>query len=103
MAVAKGWAVGYVTVETYRAQQQWLGRGELIAEANALWAKGDRKGATAALPDEMVQTGWFVGTPDDCRARLRAYADAGLDTVILSYLEAVCDPWDVIRELAPPA
>lgn len=103
MAVAKGWSVGYVTVSTYRAQQEWLGRGDMIAETNARWAKGDRKGAFEALPDEMVQTGWFVGTRAECRARLDAYAKAGLDTIILSYLEAVSDPWDVVRDLAPPA
>jgi len=103
MAVAKRWALQYLTVDTYRSQQEWLGRGDLIAQANACWAAGDRKGALAALPDEAVQTGWFVGTADACRARIRAYEDAGLDTIILSFLEDVNDPWQVARELAPPA
>jgi alkanesulfonate monooxygenase SsuD/methylene tetrahydromethanopterin reductase-like flavin-dependent oxidoreductase (luciferase family) len=101
MAVAKAWAVGYVTVESYREQQTWLGRGDLIAETNERWAKGDRKGAIAALPEEAVQAGWMVGTAEECRDRIRQYEQAGLDTIILSYLEDVCDPYRAIADLAP--
>ena len=79
-------------------------RGEMIAETNRLWAEGDRKGAFAALPDEAVQAGWMVGTPAECRDRIRQYEEAGLDTIILSYLEDVLhDPYQVIEDLAPAA
>jgi alkanesulfonate monooxygenase SsuD/methylene tetrahydromethanopterin reductase-like flavin-dependent oxidoreductase (luciferase family) len=40
MAIAKRWATGYVTVDSYREQQTWFGRGELIAETNELWGEG---------------------------------------------------------------
>jgi probable F420-dependent oxidoreductase len=102
MAIAKRWATGYVTVDSYREQQTWFGRGELIAETNELWAKGDRKAAIEALPDEAVQAGWMVGTAAECQARIQEYEAAGLDTIILSYLEDVCEPYQAISDLAPP-
>jgi probable F420-dependent oxidoreductase len=102
MAIGRRWAVGYFTVESYREQQTWLGRGELIAECNALWAKGDRKAAMDAVPDEAVQAGWMIGTAEQCQERIAQYEKAGLDTLILSYLEDVCDPYQAIVDLAPP-
>ena len=99
--VAKQWAVGYFTTESYRTQQEGFGRGALLAESNELWAKGDRKGALAALPDEAIECGWVIGSPEECRARCLEYEAAGLDTLILSHLEDLCDPWESIRALAP--
>jgi len=101
MSIAKRWAMQYVTVESYRSQQQWLGRGELIAEANERWSQGDRKGALASLPDEAVQAGWCVGSPEQVRARCREYEEAGLDTLILSYLEDITDNEQVLLDVSP--
>ena len=50
-----------------------------------------------------MHAGWIVGTPEECRARIRAYAETGLDSIILSFLEDVADPYQVAKDLAPGA
>ncbi|MFQ5762292.1 MAG: LLM class flavin-dependent oxidoreductase [Candidatus Bathyarchaeia archaeon] len=48
-------------------------------------AKGDLDGASRILRDSTVETVTASGTPDECRARLREYVDAGAKLpVILS-------------------
>lgn len=52
-----------------------------IAEA---WQRDDRAGAAAAVSDALVAAITVCGTPADCRTRLQAYRDAGLDLPIVS-------------------
>ena len=44
----------YLTVPVYAAFHQWLGRAEIIEPMLTAWSSGDRKGALAAIPDELV-------------------------------------------------
>ena len=57
----------YLTVPAYAAFHDWLGRGELLAPMHAAWAAGDRAGAAAAIPDEVVDALVMHGTPEECR------------------------------------
>ena len=52
-----------------------------IAEA---WSRGDRAGAIAAVSDAMVDATSIAGTPEECRERLQAYRDSGIDLPIIS-------------------
>jgi probable F420-dependent oxidoreductase len=52
-----------------------------VAEA---WVRGDREAALAAVSDEMVDATGVAGTPEDCRRRLQAYRDSGIDLPIVS-------------------
>ena len=57
------------------------------AEASAVakaWAAGDTAGAERAVTDEMVAATGVVGTPGECRDRIEAYRDSGLDLPIIS-------------------
>ena len=56
---------------------------EAAAVARA-WAAGDAAGAARAVTDEMIAATGIAGTPDECRERLDAYRDAGLDLPIIS-------------------
>ena len=56
--------------------------GEAAAIARA-WAAGDPAGAARAVSDEMIAATGIAGTPDECRERLDAYRDAGLDLPIV--------------------
>ena len=47
------------------------------------WQAGDRDGAAALVTDEMVLATTLIGTEDMVRARLRAWREAGVDTVRL--------------------
>lgn len=50
----------------------------------AAWVRGDRTGAEAAVSDALVDAVTVSGTPEQCRERLQAYRDSGLDLPIIS-------------------
>jgi probable F420-dependent oxidoreductase len=50
----------------------------------AAWAKGDREGAIAAVSDAMVDATSVAGTAEECRERLEAYRQSGIDVPIIS-------------------
>ena len=56
---------------------------EAAAVARA-WAAGDAAGAARAVTDDMIAATGIAGTPAECRERLDAYRDAGLDLPIIS-------------------
>jgi probable F420-dependent oxidoreductase len=98
----------YLTVPAYAAFHRWLGRGETLREMNEKWAAGDRAGAAAAVPDEVVDALVLHGTPESCRAQAQAYADAGVRTPVLAVLPVpeLAEPaamLDVLRRLGPAA
>ncbi len=53
----------------------------VIAEA---WARGDRAAAENAVTDAMIESTSVVGTAAECRARIDAYRNSGMDLPIIS-------------------
>jgi probable F420-dependent oxidoreductase len=100
-AVGRFAIAAYLTVPVYRAFHDWLGRTELMAPMQELWAAGDRKAALEAIPDELVDALIVHGSPAACRDRLRAYTDAGITTPVIALLPVGVDPATAVRELAP--
>lgn len=100
-AVARASIAAYFNVPTYRAHQEWLGRGPLLAPMWERWAAGDRKGALAALPDAVVDGFYIHGPAEHCRERIEAYREAGVDTPIVGLVEEAMDPLEAARLLAP--
>jgi alkanesulfonate monooxygenase SsuD/methylene tetrahydromethanopterin reductase-like flavin-dependent oxidoreductase (luciferase family) len=91
----------YLNVPVYRAFHQWLGRGERLAPMWAAWAAGDRRGALAALDDELVDELLVHGPPGACGERLQEYVEAGIHTPILALLPTGGDIRDAVRSLGP--
>ena len=95
----------YMNVPVYAEYQEWLGRGEMLADMWAAWKAGDRKAALAAIPDEAVDQLVVHGSPEYCRSRIQTYFDNGVTTSSLAILPF--DPelsfWDAARSLAPTA
>jgi probable F420-dependent oxidoreductase len=92
----------YLTVPVYAAFHEWLGRGELLAPMQAAWAAGDRRGALAAIPDEVVDDLVVHGSLEACRERVAQYHETGLDTPVIGLLPAPgADLAESIRKLAP--
>jgi probable F420-dependent oxidoreductase len=89
----------YLTVPVYRAFHEWLGRGEIMAPMQALWAAGDRKSALEAIPDELVDDLIVHGHPQACRERIEEYAEAGVTTPVLALLPAGLDSASAVRVL----
>jgi probable F420-dependent oxidoreductase len=93
----------YLNVPVYRAFHQWLGRGERLAPMWEAWAAGDRRGALAALDDELVDALVVHGPPEACRERVLQYVEAGVHTPILALLPVVGDLRETVRGLGPAA
>ncbi|MBO3736178.1 LLM class F420-dependent oxidoreductase [Actinoplanes sp. NEAU-H7] len=83
-AVGRRLITSYLTVPAYAAFHRWLGREEVLTPMWRAWESGDRKGALAALPDSLVDDLIVHGSPDECRARVQAYADAGVTVPIMA-------------------
>jgi probable F420-dependent oxidoreductase len=91
----------YLTVPVYAAFHEWLGRGPLLKPMWDAWKAGDRKGATAAIPDEVVDDLIIHGSPEACRAHVERYIANGVTTTSLAILPFGVDYRQAIRDLAP--
>ncbi|WP_199441935.1 LLM class F420-dependent oxidoreductase [Umezawaea beigongshangensis] len=93
----------YLTVPAYAAFHDWLGRGDALRPMHEAWAAGDRKAATAAVPDEVVDDLVVHGSVEQCRERVARYASNGVDTPVIALLPTGADQFDLVRRLAPGA
>lgn len=102
-ATARPLISAYLNVDVYRRFHQWLGRGEALAGMWQAWADGDRRAAVAAIPDEVVDDLVVHGSPEQCRAHIQRYLDAGVDTVTLALVPSPGGPPlpELIRAVAP--
>jgi probable F420-dependent oxidoreductase len=100
-AMARFAANAYLNVPVYAAFHEWLGREALLSETWDKWKAGDRKGAAAAIPDEVVDDLVVHGSPDECREKIQRYVDNGVDTPVLAILPLGMDPLEAARALAP--
>lgn len=87
----------YLTVPVYAAFHEWLGRGELLREMWDAWAAGDRKAATASIPEEVVDDLVVHGTPEQCRAHLERYVANGVTTPAPAILAGPTEAHATIR------
>jgi F420-dependent oxidoreductase-like protein len=62
-----------------------------------LYLDGKRVDAMAALPDELIDMVAITGTREKARERIRAYRDAGVETLIVSPMAG--DTEDRVRQL----
>jgi len=92
---------GYLTVPVYRAYQAWLGHGDALAAMWQAWDAGDRKAATAAVPDDIVDSFCVHGSAAECQHQVASYVSAGVSTPVLALLPGALDPRDALRRLAP--
>lgn len=98
--VGKRAIAAYMNVPVYRAFHEWLGRDSLQGMWDA-WAAGDRKAATDAIPDEVVDELIVHGTGEECRAHLQRYIDNGVTTPAPAIFPIGMDLRDAVRALAP--
>jgi probable F420-dependent oxidoreductase len=91
----------YLNVPVYAGFHEWLGRGPQLAEMWRLWKEGDRKGALAAIPDEVVDQLIVHGSAAECRDHIQRYLDNGVSTTAIAILGFPgVDQRQAIRELA---
>jgi len=82
--VARRLIAAYLTVPAYAAFHRWLGRGPLLQPMWDAWAAGDRRGALAAIPDEVVDKLVVHGDPEACRAHVARYVEHGVTIPVLA-------------------
>lgn len=63
------------------AEHGFAAEAGAIAEA---WARSDREAAERAVTDAMIDATSVSGTPGQCRARIEAYRQSGIDVPIIS-------------------
>jgi probable F420-dependent oxidoreductase len=93
----------YLNVPVYAEFHRWLGRAPALQPMWDAWAAGDRKAATAAIPDAVVDELVVHGSIESCRAQIQRYFDNGVTTSSLAVLPLDPDVpfWDAVRALAP--
>jgi alkanesulfonate monooxygenase SsuD/methylene tetrahydromethanopterin reductase-like flavin-dependent oxidoreductase (luciferase family) len=91
----------YMNVAAYADFHRWLGRGDAFAGMWDAWAKGDRKAALAAIPDEVIDALFINGSGDDCKKEIQKYVDAGVTIPILWVVPPTDSVLDAIVSLAP--
>jgi F420-dependent oxidoreductase-like protein len=76
-------AMGSKQHNFYNAAFRRAGYDEEAIAVQNKWLEGDREGAMALVPDEMVMQVNFLGTEDMVRERIRKYRDVGVTTLRL--------------------
>ena len=83
------------------------GFAEEAAAIASAWARGDRAAAERAVSDAMIDASSIAGPAAQCRERLEAYRQSGIDLPILSPFARGPDAKQkfaaVIRACAPSA
>ena len=89
----------------YRKLMAEAGYGEELEAVDRAWKAGDKDRAVELVPTRLIQDFALVGTPDDCRQRLKGYREAGLPLPIISpFVSGKGDKkgvMEVIRACAP--
>ena len=100
----------YLTVPVYRAFHVWLGRKDLLTPMWEAWDSGDRRGAVAAIPRQVIDDLIIHGSMEEIRAHVGRYLEAGVDTAVLRLITHETDPdrlrevqLEALRALAPGA
>jgi probable F420-dependent oxidoreductase len=100
--VGRRMIAAYLNVGVYAAFHQWLGRGPLLEPMWSAWQAGDRKGALAAIPDEVVDALIVHGSFDECRAHVGRYVANGVDIPVMAVIPIDMSIGDAVKGLAPP-
>jgi probable F420-dependent oxidoreductase len=74
----------YITVPVYAAFYRWLGYGDQIDAMVAAWEAGDRQGAAAAAPWELIEDMFIFGAPEQMKERIAAFVEGGITLPILT-------------------
>jgi probable F420-dependent oxidoreductase len=74
----------YAATPGYNKCFEWIGFQEEAREIRERFAKGDRAGVAAAVSDELCEAMAVIGNADKVRARVRAYAEQGVDVCVIN-------------------
>jgi alkanesulfonate monooxygenase SsuD/methylene tetrahydromethanopterin reductase-like flavin-dependent oxidoreductase (luciferase family) len=103
-SIGRRMIAAYLTVPAYAAFHAWLGREDVLRPMLDAWHSGDRKGALAAISDDLVDELVVHGAIEACRERVTEYCEAGLDTPVIAIVPTPdASIVESVRKLAPPS
>jgi probable F420-dependent oxidoreductase len=79
----------YAATPGYNKCFEWIGFAEEAQAIRERFAKGDRAGVAEAVSDELCEAMAVIGNADKVRARVRAYAEQGVDVCVIN---PIADP-----------
>lgn len=79
----------YAATPGYNRCFDWIGFGDEARQIREAFAKGDRAGVAMGVTDRLCDAMAVVGSRDAVRARIRAYAEAGIDVCVIN---PIADP-----------
>ncbi len=100
-AIGRRMITAYLNVGVYAEFHRWLGRADALGPMWDLWKAGDRKGALAAIPDEVVDDLIVHGSYAECRDHVARYVENGVDIPVLAVLPFGVDLAEAVEGLAP--
>jgi alkanesulfonate monooxygenase SsuD/methylene tetrahydromethanopterin reductase-like flavin-dependent oxidoreductase (luciferase family) len=103
VAFARQMFAAYASVPVYAAFFRWLGWGEQIDPMVEAYTAGDRPGAAALAPEDLIREIFVFGRPADQRARLLEFAEGGIDTLVLTFIARADAIPELIDDLSPRA
>jgi len=84
----------YAATPGYNRCFEWIGFEKEAKQIREAFAKGDRGGVAAGMSDALCDAMAVVGNAATIRARVRAYAEQGIDVCIIN---PIADPKGVTR------
>ncbi len=91
----------YLNVPVYAAFHEWLGRGEMLAPMWEAWKAGDRKAATDAIPESLVDELVVWGPPARISEHIERYCANGVTTPAPAILGNAEQAMATARAIAP--
>jgi probable F420-dependent oxidoreductase len=86
----------YAATPGYNKCFEWIGFEDEARQIREAFAKGDRAGVAAGVTDRLCDAMAVVGDKEAVRARIRAYAEAGIDVCVVN---PIADPSSVPQML----
>ena len=99
--VGRRMITAYLNVTAYAEFHRWLGRGPALQPMWDAWAAGDRKGALAAIPDEVVDELVVHGSLAECKAHVQRYVDNGVTIPAPAIVPLGIELADAVAGLSP--
>jgi probable F420-dependent oxidoreductase len=91
----------YLNVPVYAAFHEWLGRGDTLRPMWDAWQAGDRKAATAAIPQSVVDDLIVWGPPERICEHIERYCSNGVTTPAPAILGNAQQALATARAIAP--
>ena len=90
----------YAATPGYNKCFEWIGFEEEARQIREAFAKGDRAGVAAGVTDRLCDAMAIVGTKETVRARVRGYAEAGVDVCIVNPIADASGVVQVLDDVA---